>query len=178
MRSPTEGRLIRLRAREPADVPVMHAWTRDAETIRFNESRYPVSLEAMRPRATFGADYQHARFAVVQRATGDLVGDVALHTMGPEDRCGFFGLLIAPARRGEGFGTDATRTLCRFAFEVMNLHRLELDVVAANSRAWHVYEKAGFRLEGRRRACYFHRGRYEDFIMMGMLRGELVEEDQ
>lgn len=178
MRSPTEGRLIRLRAREPGDVPLMHAWTGDPETIRFNESRYPVSLEAMRPRAASGADFRHARFAVVERATGELVGDVALHTTGPEDRCGFFGLLIAPGRRGEGFGTDATRTLCRFAFEAMNLHRLELDVVAANTRACHVYQKVGFRVEGRRRACYFHRGMYEDFIMMGMLRGELAEEGQ
>ena len=155
---------------------MLHAWAQDPDTIRFNESRYPPSLQAMPPRAEPHPTYDHARLAVVDRESGALVGDVALHTMDPESRSGFIGLLIGPEHRGRGYGTDATRAICRFGFDMMNLNRVELDVIASNERALHVYAKAGFRVEGRRRACYYHAGAYEDFIMMGMLRGELTEE--
>lgn len=177
MRSPFEGRLVRLRAREPEDVAVIHSWVADEETIHFNETRYPISVDSMRPRGTLQPSFEHSRFAILDRETGALVGDIALHTQGPENRGGFLGLLVGPDYRSLGFGTDAMRTICRFGFDSLNLHRIELDVIASNERACHVYRKVGFQIEGRRRACYFYAGEYEDFVMMGLLRHELIEED-
>ena len=174
MRPPTEGRLIRLRAREPEDVPVLHAWAQDPDTIRFNESRYPPSLQAMRPRAELHPTYDHARLAVVDRESGALVGDVALHTMDPESRSGFIGLLIGPEHRGRGYGTDATRAICRFGFDMMNLHRIELDVYAENARAIRCYEKVGYQMEGRLRDAVFKFGKYQDILRMSVLEGELT----
>ena len=72
-----------------------------------------------------------------------------------------------------GYGTDAMRVLCRFGFEIMNLHRIQLDVYGNNHRAIHVYEKVGFTREVTKRQALYKFGRYHDVHVMGLLEGEL-----
>jgi RimJ/RimL family protein N-acetyltransferase len=41
---------------------------------------------------------------------------------------------------GGGYGTDALRTVCRYGFDTMRLHSIELGVVEENARAIRSYE--------------------------------------
>ena len=72
----------------------------------------------------------------------------------------------------KGYGTDAMRTLLRFAFGEANLHRVELEVFAFNPRAIRTYEKAGFELEGVRKQALFREGAWHDEHIMATLRDE------
>jgi RimJ/RimL family protein N-acetyltransferase len=72
----------------------------------------------------------------------------------------------------KGYGTDAIRTLMRFAFERMNLNRVELSTFDFNERAQACYRKCGFVEEGRRREDRYIDGEYHDLIVMGILRYE------
>ncbi len=72
----------------------------------------------------------------------------------------------------KGYGTDAVRTLVRFAFEEMNLNRVMLHAYAFNERAVAAYGKAGFVEEGRMRQFHYAEGVYHDAIVMGVVRGE------
>jgi RimJ/RimL family protein N-acetyltransferase len=54
----------------------------------------------------------------------------------------------------------------------LNLHRVWLHVYEFNPRAVRVYEKVGFRHEGRLRQAIFHDGRYWDTLVMGLLHAE------
>jgi RimJ/RimL family protein N-acetyltransferase len=56
----------------------------------------------------------------------------------------------------------------------MNLHRIELDVYATNTRGRRAYEKVGFRLEGTRRQAAFVGGHHVDVFVMGLLAEELL----
>lgn len=47
--------------------------------------------------------------------------------------------------------------------------RIELHVYVENVRAIHLYEKFGFKIEGRRPHAYYHNGRYIDDFVMGLL---------
>ncbi|SIS80894.1 Acetyltransferase (GNAT) family protein [Kroppenstedtia eburnea] len=62
--------------------------------------------------------------------------------------------------------------LLRFIFEEMNLHKVKLEVFEFNPRAIRVYEKCGFRQEGRLREEIFRYGRYHDVLVMGLLQEE------
>ena len=66
------------------------------------------------------------------------------------------------------------RTVCRFGFEMMNLHRIELAVDAENARAPQVYEKVGFRVEALLRDARYRLGRYRIDVLMALLEGDLM----
>lgn len=174
--SPFEGRLIRLRAREPEDEPLLYTWFNDPEVTEYLSMRYPLSHAQERSfvEGTAVTGYFAANFAVVRRDTGELIGGVELKDLSPENRSAVLGIAIGDKRCWDGgYGTDTMRTMCRFGFEMMNLNRIELEVHAENARARHVYAKVGFQEEGVRRQAIYRAGRYQDMVVMGLLAGEL-----
>lgn len=77
--------------------------------------------------------------------------------------------------RNKGIGTYATKTMINHAFNHLNLHRIELEVLATNKEAYALYEKSGFVKEGVKRQAVFKNGKYIDVIFMSLLREELIE---
>lgn len=176
MDSPFEGRLIRLRAREPEDEPLSYDWFNDPEVTQFLAMRYPVSHQTEREflESHSQPGYTNASFSIVKKDDGALIGGCGLEGVSAENRSATLGIAIGDKSCWDGgYGTDAMRVLCRFGFEHMNLHRIELDVYARNDRARRVYEKVGFRVEGCRRDAHFKYGKYVDGYVMGLLEGEL-----
>lgn len=174
--SPFEGRLIRLRARELEDEPLLHQWFNDPEVTEHLTLRYPLSHKAQKEYIEKASDngYMNANFAIDTLAEGKLIGGCELDITQPENRSAILGIAVGDKTYwGGGYGTDTMVTLCRFGFEMMNLHRIELDVYAANLRARHVYEKIGFKLEVTKRQAVYKFGQYLDVHVMGLLEGEL-----
>ena len=73
---------------------------------------------------------------------------------------------------GQGYGTDAMRTLLRYAFTELNLRRVTLIVFEYNPRAIRAYEKCGFVKEGIVRGVIQREGRRWDWHIMGILKEE------
>jgi RimJ/RimL family protein N-acetyltransferase len=65
-----------------------------------------------------------------------------------------------------------TRLVLARAFDVLGVHRVELQAVASNSRAINCYLACGFCQEGVRREAELYPDGWKDFIMMGILRSE------
>lgn len=110
--------------------------------------------------------------AIVDRATGQVVGEVVLNEYDADANSANFRTLIGPAGRGRGLGTEAARLILGYGFEVLGLHRIALDVLAFNPRAQHVYAKVGFVVEGVRRDAFRFDGEYVDDIVMSILAHE------
>ena len=173
---PFDGRLIRLRAREPEDEPLLYKWFNDPEVTENLALRYPLShaQEKSFIEHVSAPSFAHANFAIVLKATGELIGGVDLTCAQPENGCASLGIAIGDKARWDGgYGTDAMRTVCRYGFDFMNLHRIELEVFSQNARAIHVYQSIGFVSEGVRREAFFKYGRHTDAVVMGLLHGEL-----
>ena len=134
----------------------------------FAKVRYPI-LPEVTP-----SDEPEAR-GIFEWVTGRTAQPCGLfHTASPENRCAELGIaLVKPGVAGRGYGTDATRTLCRFGFDEMNLHRIELLVFAQNTAARRVYEKVGFAVEAVARQAHWGDGRWYDDVHMALLEGEL-----
>jgi RimJ/RimL family protein N-acetyltransferase len=102
-----------------------------------------------------------------------LIGNIELRHLHAEARSGNVGMLIGPPEyRGRGYGSEALRLLCRFAFDELDLHRVDLAVFDFNVRAQRAYLKVGFVEEGRRRDAVYLAGRYYDELVMGLLRDD------
>jgi RimJ/RimL family protein N-acetyltransferase len=170
------GALVRLRAPEPADAESFYAWFNDPEATAGLGVRYPVPLRVEQEWVERNAvpSYAGAHFAV-ETLDGRLLGTCGLFgTRLPENRCAELGVaLVDKTQWGNGYGTDTVRTLCRFGFEEMNLHRIELLVFAHHTRAIAVYEKAGFVRECVAREAHWGDGRWYDDVHMSLLEGGL-----
>lgn len=173
-----EGKLVDLRALDMADADDLHAWVNDAEMKRFMSRRYPISRAAteewIRERTAQPLSMPHVAFAVVAK-DGRLVGRTELHVEFPENRAGELDIFIGRPYWSQGYGTDAVRTLVRFAFTEMDLRRVELAVLDFNERAISCYRKCGFVEEARMRQHLYNGGKRRDMVVMGVLRDDVPE---
>jgi CRISPR-associated Cas5-like protein len=166
------GDLVRLRAMDPADADAQHRWFNDPEVRRHLAWRYPIARDALAARlqGAATASFANPRFSVERRDTGELIGYAALRDVTPESRNGELDLVIGERSAwGQGFGTDTTRVLCRYAFATLGLHRVHLWVFAEHAAAVRAYEKAGFVREGVARDRFWKGGRWHDCLLMGRL---------
>ena len=69
---------------------------------------------------------------------------------------------------GRGVGTGLLRELGLWA-PAHGIHRLELTVMAHNQRAFELYQRMGYTVEGRRRECLLVDGRLVDELYMAKL---------
>lgn len=109
---------------------------------------------------------------VIDKATGDLVGEVVLNEWDQGNRSCSFRTLIGRPGRGKGLGTEATRLIVGHALGPMGLHRISLEVYDFNPRARHVYEKVGFVHEGTGRDALLFDDEWIDVHYMAILARE------
>jgi len=170
------GSLVRLRAPEPRDAEPFQAWFNDREVTATLGVRYPRALADERERVERGAvaGYANCHFAV-ETLDGTLIGTCGLYEAAlPENRCAQLGVTIGDkAYWGRGYGTDTVRTLCRFGFAEMNLHRIELLVFAHHAVARRLYASVGFVEEAVAREAHWGDGAWWDDVYMSLLEGEL-----
>lgn len=87
------------------------------------------------------------RLAVTTR-DGELAGFLGLREIDWRQRRATLGIRLSPLHVNRGLGTDAIRTLLRYAFDELGLVRVDLDVAVHNQRARRCYEKVGFTATG------------------------------
>jgi RimJ/RimL family protein N-acetyltransferase len=84
-------------------------------------------------------------------------------------------IFMAAQEQDKGYGTEAVNWGLDWAFRFAGVHRVYLCTVAFNERASHVYEKVGFKLEGRFREHVFYDRRWWDLLWYSMLEHEWEE---
>ncbi|KAK4554877.1 hypothetical protein LTR86_008025 [Recurvomyces mirabilis] len=110
-----------------------------------------------------------------EKTNGDVSKDSAEDGALAHHRHGHLGLWISSAYQGNGYGSEAIRWALNWAFRMVNLHRVDLSAFEWNTGAVKLYEKMGFRIEGRKREHLWYDGRYWDEIEMGILQREWRE---
>lgn len=112
-------------------------------------------------------------FGVWEKASGSYIGEAYLANPDwhvPSLELGYF---LVKASTGKGFATEAARALLRYAFEYMQVTRVDLQCRVDNEASQHVAERSGFRLEGRQRLRHHKKdGTLVDRLWYGLLRSE------
>jgi RimJ/RimL family protein N-acetyltransferase len=177
-----EGERVVLRSFTPADVDAMGPVLADPEVIRLTGSAHSADEVAEmsarrelddRTRTWYATRAEQADrldLALVDRATDACVGEAVINEWSPEDRSANLRILIGPAGRDRGLGSEAVRLLVDHAFAATELERISLEVMDFNPRARRVYERAGFVEEGRLRGAFRFDDEPVDVIVMALLR--------
>lgn len=136
-------------------------WRNLAPLSMADVEQWYASLLARRP-AGWAIEYE-----------GEFIGSAMLHSFEHDNRRARYAVGILDAGRlGQGIGTEVTRLVLRHAFENLELHRVDLRVLAHNHRAIACYEKCGFVREGVERETLHADGHWHSDVMMSILEHE------
>jgi diamine N-acetyltransferase len=112
-------------------------------------------------------------FTICDIETSEPIGQTAFHRIDWIGRMAIFYIGIADKENwSKGYGSEATRMMIKYAFDTLNLNRIQLHVAVENEGAVKVYERTGFIIEGTLREAMYHKGQYSDFYVMGVLKSD------
>jgi RimJ/RimL family protein N-acetyltransferase len=165
-----------------ADAERLARWINHPPVRRFLASRvFPIGLEAERewirgvsPSVMLGTPAA-TKIALLFGPQGEEqpIGSTGLFGIDWVVRRAEWGILIGETDRwNQGFGREVARRMLRYAFEELNLNRVELRVNTGNAGGVKAYEQAGFVREGLMRQTGFIDGEYQDSFVMSVLRSE------
>jgi RimJ/RimL family protein N-acetyltransferase len=161
----------------PEDTAAIFLWTNDIEANGLDLPYRPVDGVAFSGwLGSFASDPSRVLFAIRVAGRGEPVGTLMLSGIHLVNRCADLGIRIGRENdRGRGIGTSATRLGLAYAWEHLNLARVQLRVMAENPRAVGAYQRAGFAVEGRHARSAFIAGRWHDMLTMAALNPRMAD---
>ena len=139
------------------------AWRREWDGRRYHTREYLTN---------FGSPPNPRTYTWMVEYDGHCIGTAGLEVNPDQHSAEYTVGLFVAALRGRGLGREVTWLVLAWAFDVLGVHRVELQAVASNTRAINCYLACGFRQEGVRREAELYPDGWKDFIMMGILRSE------
>lgn len=121
---------------------------------------------------------QSYQFAIVRKKDDILLGNLGFEAINQVHRTATVGIFIGDEEnRNKGYGTEALMLSIGYAFDVLNLNNIMLNVYDFNERAVASYKKVGFKEFGRRRQAYYLNNEYYDIIHMDIIRDDWYRTD-
>ncbi len=165
------GQNIYLRGLELTDVTELMKHWNNVEVKKFLNSSVPHSIqeevEWIKHTWKLRKEGKSFTFAIIHKETDLYIGNIEIDIINQNSRRGVIGIAIFNQDYwNRGFGTESIQIILNFAFNVLNLNSVELEVFANNQRAIRCYEKSGFKQMGVRREAVFLEGEYIDSLLL------------
>lgn len=174
------GNRIMLREYRKEDLPFIRSWVNDREITDYLSDifLYPHTLNVTEDflNSMLEGNNNMKGFIIAHKDTEEYIGQIDLIKINWVNRVATIGIVIGTKENlSKGYGTEAIKLLQEFAFNRLNLNKLDLEVRAYNQRAINCYKKCGFIEEGRIRENFYIDGKYTDTLFMGILKREWME---
>jgi len=148
------------------DEEVMRYWSHEPLVTRSAVTSYIESIDSLfHNRELF-------QWAIQHRGEHRVIGTVTLHELMEQNRRAEVGFILGREHWGRGLATEAVRSLCRFAFDQLGLHRLEADIDPRNTASEKLLVRLGFGKEGLLRERWYTYGEWSDSALYGLLSSE------
>lgn len=82
------------------------------------------------------------------------------------------GVGVMKQYRGQGYGSEAIVWALDWAFRSAGMHRVGIGAFSFNTGALSLYERLGFKVEGRKREGMWYDGGWHDIVELGMVESE------
>lgn len=119
--------------------------------------------------------YKKAEFydwGVVNKSDGRLIGTCGFTSFDLVNNSAEVGYVLNYAYWGQGLAAEATRAVITFAFEILQVNRVEANFMPENSGSRRVLEKCGMRREGIKREAIYAKGKYIDIEIYAITRAD------
>jgi len=161
------------------DLEIYTKWLNDREiSDRLGDGCLMINLETEKRWIEEALKNGDQSYAIVLNETDELLGNIGLFELKQIYGTATLGLFIGEEeKRGKGYGTEALKLMVGYAFDVLNLRNIMLNVYEFNENAYKSYIKAGFKEMGRRRGAYYVDNKYHDVIYMDITREDWYSSD-
>lgn len=156
------------------DFESMLRWINDPQVNRFLKARGPITILQEREYVEkIGKDPSNIIFAIETREDHRLIGTMGIHNIDYPSGNATTGSLIGEKDCwGKGYGTDAKMLLLNYAFNTLNLRRINSSTIAYNERSSRCLQRCGYQLEGILKEYYYREGKYWDRNLFRIFRPE------
>ena len=168
------GERVRLRLLERGDLESIAQWRREPRVAANFFGAWPfASSEQERWYEGYLADPTQ-RMWIVETAQGGPIGCMALTSIDYHNQSAELGRVLIGDQNHimADCAKEAVGILVRFAFQDVNLNRIEVRFFANNTAAGDLYRACGFLPEGVLRQAIWKAGEHQDVMLMSILRGE------
>src|ERR1700744_5040512 len=167
---------LRLRPFDNADADALFALQSNAHVLRYwdatpwrERDRSDRFIAACRRMAEEGTG---ARLAVDRVFDEAFIGWCSLSRWNPDHRSASLGYCFDEAAWGHGYATEAARAVLRWAFDTLDLNRVQAEADTRNVASARVLEELGFVREGTlREDCVVNGGGFDSWVS-GLIRRE------
>ncbi|WP_050025026.1 GNAT family N-acetyltransferase [Verrucomicrobium sp. BvORR034] len=147
----TSARLL-LRRLQPTDAPTLCSYRSQPEVARYQswETFGPDDaarlLDDQQDR-DIGVPGTWLQVAIVEAATGQLIGDCGLHCLADEPQQFEIGITLDHTQQGKGYATEALQCLLHHLFTALSARRITATTDVLNDPAAALFRRLGFRQE-------------------------------
>ena len=171
-----ETERLLLRTVEPGDAGAIFAYRSRPDVCKYQGRHKDIAatrrfIRGVRKTAPNTPDTWH-QLAVVEKATGTLIGDLGMHFTGAENRQAEVAYTLAPQYQGRGYATEAVLRVMRYLFGSLRKHRLVATADPRNSASVRLMKRVGMRREGFFRKSYWTGTEWTDDVLYALLREE------
>lgn len=165
------GRVVTIGPVIPEDTGALFLWLNDVESASLDLPYRPTDWMTYNSwLADFAKNPSQVIFAIRRIVEPRIIGFLGFTKIHPVYRSADIGMRIGyEADRGKGYGKDALNLALKYAWNHLNLNRVQLSVFESNRRAIRAYSAAGFQREGKLRRAAFIDGEWMDVILMGIV---------
>ncbi|MDB5078802.1 MAG: acetyltransferase, ribosomal protein N-acetylase [Chloroflexi bacterium] len=167
------GRLL-MRRMVMSDVPDLFEVASDEEVTRYITWETHRSLSDTERFIQVVHDWYDRQevlyWAVLRQSDMKLIGTCGIFEWVPKDARAELSYTLGRPYWGQGYASEVVSVMVRFAFEVMQLNRLEGRCLAENTASARVMEKAQLILDGVLRQQLYLKGAFRDLKVYSLLK--------
>ena len=111
-------------------------------------------------------------WGIIEKKTGKLVGTIGFMDYNEDNATVEVGYSLARWLWNGGYMTEALACVIDYAFEKMDINRIEAQHELTNPSSGRVMEKCGMRKEGELRQRLYNKGKFVDVALYAILRSD------
>lgn len=116
------------------------------------------------------------RWTIVKKEDNKVLGTIYLNIHDEKAKTAGIDYWIREDEWGHGYITEASKRILEFAFDTLNLNRIESCGAKDNPGTWKVMEKIGLKYEGtRKQAMFYYYGGIQDLVLYGLTKKEYLK---
>lgn len=172
------GKFVTLRAMEEEDQELLREMVNDPDIEKMvGGYSFPISKSQQNNWFNNNVNNQNNIRLIIETEEDGAVGFANIVNIDWKNRSAFHGIKIANKKfRLRGIGTDTVMAVMKYAFEELQLNRLDGTIIKYNEPSRKLYcDKCGWKLEGIKRKSVFKQNDYHDELIVGILKEEYEE---